>query len=214
MMRAFLIVMDSVGIGGAPDAGCYFNGTTPDTGANTLGHIARACAAGQADVGRAGPLRLPTLGGLGLWHALAAASDEATPDAELDATPVTGCWGHATELSQGKDTPSGHWELAGLPVPFDWHYFPDTVPAFPDALVARVSDLAGEAGVLGNCHGSGMAMIDQFGPDHMHSGWPICYTSADSVFQIAAHEVHFGLDRLLDLCAAIAPRLHAMKVGR
>jgi phosphopentomutase len=211
MARAFLVVMDSVGIGGAPDAARYFNGAVPDTGANTLAHIAQACGEGRADDGRCGPLRLPHLDGLGLGAAVRLASGAATPG--LEATP-TGLWGAATETSRGKDTPSGHWELAGLPVPWDWHYFPDTVPAFPEDLSRAVAQAAGTGGILGNCHASGTAILDKLGAEHIRSGWPICYTSADSVFQIAAHEDAFGLDRLLQLCADIAPRLHAMKVGR
>lgn len=204
--RAFLVVMDSVGIGGAPDAGAFFNGDLPDIGANTLGHIAQACADGLANDGRTGPLNIPNLTRLGIFGAEALANDRA-----VDAS---GSWGAATEISKGKDTPSGHWELAGLPVPWDWHYFPDATPAFPDHIVKAVCDAAGVDGILGNCHGSGTDMLLRFGPDHLDSGFPICYTSADSVFQIAAHEDSFGLDRLLELCAAVAPALHDMKVGR
>ena len=198
--RAFLVVMDSVGIGGAPDASSYFNGLVPDTGANTLGHIAQAV-----------PLNVATLDQLGLGAALTLASGMTGPG--LGATP-TGAWGAATELSRGKDTPSGHWEIAGVPVPWDWHYFPDTDPCFPDDLVVDVCLAAGTGGILGNRHASGTTIIAQEGVRHLKTGWPICYTSADSVFQIAAHEQAFGLDRLLKLCADIAPRLHAMKVGR
>ncbi len=200
MARAFLIVMDSVGIGGAPDAGAYFNGSVPDTGANTLAHIAAARG-----------LRLPVLDGLGLGAAVRLASGVAVPG--LGAEPA-GRWGAATEVSRGKDTPSGHWELAGVPVPWDWAYFPNETPAFPPDLVAAVCAEAGTAGILGNCHASGTEIIDRLGADHLRTGWPICYTSADSVFQIAAHEEGFGLDRLIALCRAVAPRLHAMKVGR
>ncbi|MBO9430689.1 phosphopentomutase [Sulfitobacter sp. R18_1] len=211
MGRAFLVVIDSVGIGGAPDAGDFFNGDLPDTGANTLGHIAQACAAGEAEEGRSGPLALPNLDRLGLGAALTLASGMEAPG--LGAAPE-GRWGAATEVSQGKDTPSGHWELAGLPVPWAWHYFPDETPAFPADLTAEVARLAGTDGILGNCHASGTAIIERLGAAHCESGWPICYTSADSVFQIAAHEETFGLDRLLKLCEDIAPRLHEMKVGR
>ncbi len=206
MARAFLIVMDSVGCGGAPDAADF-----GDAGANTLGHIAEACAAGRADVGRSGPLRMPHLDGLGLGAAIALASGLKAPG--FDAVPE-GRWGAATEVSRGKDTPSGHWELAGVPVPWDWTYFPDTVPAFPADLVALVCKLAGTVGILGNCHASGVPIIEQHCAEHLRTGWPICYTSADSVFQIAAHEEAFGLERLLKLCQDLAPHLHAMKVGR
>ena len=211
MGRAFLVVIDSVGIGGAPDAGDFFNGDLPDTGANTLGHIAQSCAAGEAEEGRSGPLALPNLDRLGLGAALKLASGMEAPGLSAAAE---GLWGAATEVSQGKDTPSGHWELAGLPVPWAWHYFPDETPAFPADLTAEVARLAGTDGILGNCHASGTAIIERLGAEHCGSGWPICYTSADSVFQIAAHEETFGLDRLLKLCEDIAPRLHEMKVGR
>jgi phosphopentomutase len=211
MPRAFLIVMDSAGCGGAPDAASYFNGEHPDTGANTLGHIAEACARGEAEDGRTGLLALPNLDGLGLGAAIRLASGLDAPG--LGAAP-TGVWGAATEISRGKDTPSGHWELAGVPVPWDWHYFPDTIPAFPKNLLDKVCELAGTKGTLGNCHASGVPIIEEHCAEHLRTGWPICYTSADSVFQIAAHEEFFGLDRLLKLCADLAPTLHAMKVGR
>jgi phosphopentomutase len=209
-MRAFLVVMDSVGIGGATDARAFFNGDRPDTGADTLGHIMQACAEGRADQGRSGPLHLPNLASLGLFHAHALATGAG------DVNPPTpqGLWGCANEISKGKDTPSGHWELAGLPVPWDWHYFPDTQPAFPPELSQLAAQIAGTDGILADCHGSGTVMIDQFGAEHVKTGKPICYTSADSVFQIAAHEEIFGLQRLYDLCEALAPHLHKMKVGR
>lgn len=206
MNRAFLIVMDSVGCGGAPDAAEF-----GDEGANTLGHIAQACAAGQAEEGRSGPLAMPVLDKLGLGAAIRLASGAATPG--LTATPE-GLWGAATEVSPGKDTPTGHWELAGVPVPWDWTFFPHTDPAFPPDLMALAARLAGTEGLLGNVHASGTEIIDRLGAEHLRTGWPICYTSADSVFQIAAHEEAFGLDRLLALCEALAPHVHAMKVGR
>lgn len=206
MARAFLIVMDSVGCGGAPDAAAF-----GDEGANTLGHIARACAEGRAETGRSGPLRLPVLDALGLGAAIRLASGVQAPG--LGALPQ-GRWGAATEVSNGKDTPSGHWELAGVPVPWDWTYFPDTQPAFAPDLMALVARLAGTGGTLGNCHASGVPIIAAHCEEHLRTGWPICYTSADSVFQIAAHEEAFGLERLYRLCADLAPHLHAMKVGR
>jgi phosphopentomutase len=206
MPRAFLIVMDSVGCGGAPDAAEF-----GDAGANTLGHIAEACAAGRADDGRSGPLRLPVLDSLGLGAAIRLASGRDAPG--LGAAPQA-AWGAATEVSMGKDTPSGHWELAGVPVPFRWHYFPQTVPTFPvwltDAMI-----LAGRLpGILANSHASGTEVIEAFGAEHLRTGAPICYTSADSVLQIAAHEQAFGLDRLYDLCLQTAAMVHPMRVGR
>jgi len=199
MPRAFLVVMDSVGIGGAPDAGQFFNGTLPDTGANTLGHIYEACAP-----------KLPHMESLGLREAITLASGLPQPAAPR----LKGRYAAATEVSLGKDTPSGHWELAGVPVPWAWHYFPDTSPAFPPEITALVQKLAGTEGILGNSHASGTEVIDRLGAEHMRTGFPICYTSADSVFQIAAHEDSFGLTRLLTLCKELAPHLHKLKVGR
>lgn len=211
MPRAFLVVMDSVGIGGAPDAGDFFNGDLPDTGANTLGHIAQACAQGVAEEGRSGPLRVPTLDALGLGAALELASGVAAEG--LGAVP-SGLWGAAQEVSAGKDTPSGHWELAGLPVPWEWGYFAQKTNSFPQDVLDEVARLAGTDGVLGNSHASGTEIIARLGERHQQTGRPICYTSADSVFQIAAHEESFGLERLLQLCRDLAPMLHARRIGR
>ncbi|MEM9432782.1 MAG: phosphopentomutase [Pseudomonadota bacterium] len=198
MSRAFLIVMDSVGCGGAPDAAAF-----GDEGADTLGHIANACLQGRAEDGRSGPLRMPHLTRLGLGAFIG------QPDPD-----PTGLWARATEVSPGKDTPTGHWELAGVRVPWDWHYFPNQKPAFPKEISSLVAALAESDGILGDCHASGTEIIDDLGLEHIATGAPICYTSADSVFQIAAHEEHFGLGKLLDLCQSIAPKLHEMKVGR
>ncbi|MGJ8602928.1 MAG: phosphopentomutase [Marivita sp.] len=211
MTRAFLVVMDSVGIGGAPDADQFFNNGTPDTGANTVLHIAQACAEGRAEDGRSGLLHLPTLSALGLGQAIELACGQVAPG--LDAVPAAR-WAAATEVSRGKDTPSGHWELAGVPVPWDWTYLPDTVPSFPPEITARICALAGTDGILGNCHSNGVQVIDRFGAEHLRTGKPICYTSADSVLQIAAHEKAFGLDRLLRLCEELAPMMHARRIGR
>ncbi|ARC37602.1 phosphopentomutase [Paracoccus yeei] len=198
--RAFLIVMDSVGIGGAPDADCYSNAGLPDTGANTLAHIAQAR-----------PLAMPNLDRLGLGAAIRLASGVAAPG--LGAAPQ-GLWGAATEVSRGKDTPSGHWEIAGVPVPWDWHYFPDTRPSFPPDLSAAIARAAGTGGILGDEHASGTEIIERLGAEHLRTGWPICYTSQDSVLQIAAHEDAFGLERLYRLCRDVAALVHPMRVGR
>lgn len=206
MPRAFLVVLDSVGCGGAPDAAEF-----GDQGADTLGHIAAACLAGAADEGRSGPLLTPTLDSLGLRAAMALATGRSVSRAGLRPDAM---WGAAQEVSSGKDTPSGHWELAGVPVPWDWGYFPKTGPAFDAELTVRVAQLAGTEGILGNCLASGTEIIARLGAEHLRSGWPICYTSSDSVFQIAAHEEAFGLDRLLRLCSDLAPYLHAKKIGR
>ena len=198
--RAFLIVLDSVGCGGAPDAAAF-----GDEGANTLLHIARH----RATAGT--PLHLPNLAALGLGSAIELASGEAPPGL---GTEAQGRWGAATEVSQGKDTPSGHWELAGVPVPFDWHYFPDADPAIPPEITARIAELAGTEGTLCNKHASGIPVIAEHIAAHLQTGWPIVYTSADSVIQIAAHEEAFGLKRLIGICEALAPEMHALRVGR
>lgn len=200
MARVFLIVLDSVGCGGAPDADQFFNGEVPDTGANTLGHIIR-------DHG----LNVPNLDALGLGAAVRLSTGTDTPG--LTAKPV-GRWGVARERSRGKDTPSGHWELAGLPVPWDWTYFPETHPAFPPDVTQALCKAAGTEGILCNAHASGTQVIDDLGAEHLRTGYPICYTSADSVLQIAAHEEAFGLERLLLMCRDVAPMLHDMRVGR
>lgn len=198
--RAFLIVMDSVGIGGAPDAAQYFNAGLPDTGANTLAHIADAH-----------PLAMPHLDRLGLGAALTLASGAV---AKGLGAPPQGLWGAATEMSRGKDTPSGHWEIAGVPVPWEWHYFPDARPSFPPDLSAQIARAAGTEGILGDEHASGTEILDRLGGAHLRSGWPICYTSVDSVLQIAAHEEAFGLERLYALCREVADMVHPMRVGR
>ena len=206
MPRAVLMVMDSVGCGGAPDAADF-----GDEGANTLGHIIAACAAGRAEEGRSGPLRVPNMARLGLGAAIRAASDIDLPG--LDAVPQ-GIFGAATEVSRGKDTPSGHWELAGVPVPWDWHYFPRTNPAIPPEITDPMIERGGLPGTLCNAHSSGMPVLRDFGEAHIRTGKPILYTSADSVLQIAAHEQHFGLERLYELCRMTAEIVHPLRVGR
>lgn len=194
-MRAIVLVMDSVGVGGAPDAAAY-----GDEGADTIGHIAASCACGQADSEfRAGPLAVPNLIALGLAEACTLAVGR-TPDGLCRSSSLEGRCGCGREISRGKDTPSGHWELSGVPVTFDWSYFPRQVPCFPRELVSEFCTRAGVSGILGDCHASGTEIIAQFGAEHMRSQRPICYTSADSVFQIAAHEQTFGLERLYALC--------------
>jgi phosphopentomutase len=214
MARAFLIVLDSVGIGGAPDAADYFNHATPDSGADTLGHIAQRCSDGRAnrDGLRSGPLSLPNLAALGLGKAAQLASGRLP--ANLDTDVINGRYAAATEVSRGKDTPSGHWEIAGVPVPFEWGYFPDADTAFPPDLMQAFMTQARLPGTLCNRHGSGTSVISAHGMEHIASGKPIVYTSADSVFQIAAHEEHFGLDRLYEVCAIARRLVDPLVIGR
>jgi len=206
-LRALIGVLDSFGIGAAPDAERF-----GDAGANTFGHIASACAQGRGDSDkRKGPLNLPNLLSLGLGLA-ARETDARVP--EMRNGPATGRYGAAAELSLGKDTPSGHWEMMGLPVDYDWGYFPTTIPSFPKELTDAFIAATGVPGILGDCHASGTVIIDQYGEEHIRSGKPICYTSADSVFQIAAHETHFGLERLYEVSEIARRLVDPYNVGR
>lgn len=210
MARAIILMLDSLGVGGAADAARF-----GDEGANTLGHIAAECAAGRADRGRQGALQIPHLIRLGLGHAVVAAGGEFPAGLQADGEPVA-AYGCAAEISSGKDTPSGHWELAGCPVLFDWHYFPEPVQSFPAELLATLVRKGALPGLLGNCHASGTEVLDRLGEEHIRTGAPIVYTSADSVFQIACHEQHFGLERLYALCQLVRAELDAagLNVGR
>jgi phosphopentomutase len=212
--RALLIVLDSVGIGGARDAAAY-----GDEGADTVGHIAEACARGAGDRAglRAGPLLLPHLAKLGLGLACEASTGRLPVDLAPDLAPaeaLEGAFGYGVETSRGKDTPSGHWEIAGVPVDFDWGYFPNSQPTFPPELTGALIDEFGLPGILGNRHASGTAIIDELGLLSTTSGKPICYTSVDSVFQIAAHERAFGLERLYALCQVARRLCDPYRIGR
>ncbi|WP_439600911.1 phosphopentomutase [Devosia sp.] len=196
MPRAILCILDSFGIGGAPDAADY-----GDTGADTLGHIAANYE-----------ISLPNMDALGLGAA-ARLSTGQVPRGLTD-KPRGGRWGVGREVSKGKDTPSGHWEIAGVPVPFDWGYFPQTEPTFPPELIAQLVERSGIPGILGNKHASGTAVIAELGEESIRTGKPICYTSIDSVFQIAAHETHFGLERLYRLCETAFALTAPLNIGR
>ena len=203
MGRAVILVMDSFGIGATDDADRF-----GDVGANTLGSIARIRAASVE-----GPLDLPNLSRLGLMHAAAESAGE-FPEGCPRVAEIIGAYGYASELSSGKDTPSGHWEIAGVPVLFDWGYFTDRTNTFPPELIERLVARARLPGVLGNCHSSGTTIIAELGEEHMASGKPIVYTSADSVFQIACHEETFGLKRLYDLCDIARELVDEYNIGR
>ena len=127
---------------------------------------------------------------------------------------LTGQWGFGVETSKGKDTPSGHWEIAGGPVDFAWGYFPQTIPAFPPELTQALIEQAHLPGILANKHAGGVEVIEDYGEEHLKTGKPICYTSADSVLQIAAHEEAFGLERLYDTCKIAREIFDPMKIGR
>ncbi len=208
MARAFIFVLDSFGIGGAADADKY-----GDAGSDTFGHIAEACATGKADRDglRNGPLAVPNMAALGLGRAARTATGFVFPDAPAGQGNFHGA---AQEVSSGKDTPSGHWEIAALPVRFDWGYFPDTIPAFPASLTEAMIHEGKVPGILANRHASGTGVIEEFGVEHIRTGMPICYTSVDSVLQIAAHEDHFGLERLYDFCKTVRRLVDPLNIGR
>jgi phosphopentomutase len=199
--------MDSFGIGETEDAGRF-----GDTGANTFGHIAECCANGTVEHSR-GSLNLPNLARLGLLHAAQESCGHFPAGLNTD-VEIIGAYGHAKELSTGKDTPSGHWEMTGVPVLFDWGYFTDRENTFPPELLEKLIDQAGLPGVLGNCHASGTVIIAELGEEHMRTGKPIVYASADSVLQIACHEETFGLDRLLEVSQVARKLVDEYNIGR
>lgn len=194
MARAFLLVLDSVGIGGAPDAASF-----GDAGADTLGHI---CGRMKLDV--------PNMAALGLGLA----AELSTGRNPLPAVPLIGQFGAAREVSRGKDTITGHWEIAGVPLDHDWGYFPHTIPAFPPDLIEAIVTRCRLPGLLALCHASGTEVIEEFGEEHIRTAKPIAYTSTDSVLQIAAHEQHFGLERLYEVCRVARELTYPMNIGR
>ena len=185
--RVFLLLLDSLGIGALDDASKF-----DDVGSNTLRNIIEYCAIGKADKNgvRCGPLQINNLIRLGL---LAAEENDSNFRA-------AGKYGSSCEISFGKDTSSGHWEMMGVPVLFNWGYFPSSYPSFPEELTNSLIREVAIPGILGNCAASGTAIINRLGDEHIRTSMPICYTSADSVFQVAAHEESFGLESLYEFC--------------
>jgi phosphopentomutase len=175
--------MDSVGIGELPDADAY-----GDAGSNTIGNIARAV-----------PLRIPTLRSLGLARLVEIGGDRPAP---------AGACGRMAEASPGKDSVTGHWEIAGLVLQRAFPTFPH---GFPEGLIREFERRIGRR-TLANTVASGTAIIDALGPEHMRTGAPIVYTSADSVFQIAAHESVIPIDELYRMCH-VAFELAALGLG-
>jgi len=199
--RVIILMMDSFGIGGAPDAENY-----GDSGANTFAHI----------VQKNGGLQIPHLANLGLVKA-----EEEAGGIPLrlncSANPLFSFghkYGHAKEISKGKDTTSGHWEMAGTPVLTDWGYFPAAYPSFPEKLIAEICRKGKISGILGNKAASGTQIIAELGVEHIKSGKPIFYTSADSVLQIACHEKYFGLERLYHLCEVAFKAVSPYRIAR
>ena len=194
MRRVFWLVMDGVGVGAAADAGAF-----GDEGANTLSNIAR-----EALKTRGTPLRIPNLLSLGAGLVTEVAGAE-------NPSIILGSHGKAQEQSQGKDTTSGHWEMAGLPVATA---FPVYEGGFPDEIIERWISENHLPGILGNCAASGTEILDRLGMEHMRTGKPILYTSADSVWQVAAHEESFGLEKLYSICKSARKICDELNLGR
>ncbi|MBK2123978.1 phosphopentomutase [Fangia hongkongensis] len=192
--KVIILLMDSFGIGESKDAVRF-----GDEGGDTLGHIVDYRAP-------CNPLRLPNLAKRGLEEAaqMSRARPLSVSLSEEENTQVQNSkFGYCIEQSLGKDTPSGHWEIAGVPVLFDWHYFErkETGSVFPQAFLDEwVKRTNLTEGFLDAGHGSGTEVLKSLGVEHCITKKPIIYTSADSVFQIAAHEEYFGLERLYELC--------------
>ena len=180
--RVILVVLDGVGAGELPDAPKF-----GDVGSNTLGNLSRSY---KAKYGRA--LQLPNLARLGLGGLTAI---EGIP--ALSPGKGVGAFGRAREHSTGKDTTSGHWEMLGLTVTREFAVFPN---GFPKEIIDRWCRENNLPGVLGNKPASGTEIIEELGVEHIRTGKPILYTSADSVWQVAAHEEAFGLERLQKIC--------------
>ena len=189
LQRVFLVVLDSVGCGALPDAHLF-----GDEGTDTLGHTAQAV----------GGLNLPCLGALGLGniHPILGVEPAAAPLAS---------WGVMHEASAAKDTTTGHWEMTGLLSPVPFATYPE---GFPPEIMEAWLAATGLPGFLGNRPASGTQILDELGPRHLETGWPIVYTSADSVFQIAAHERIIPLERLYELCRAARRILDPYRVAR
>ena len=192
--RVIWIVLDGVGAGELPDAKAY-----GDTGSNTLRNLSQAFKKSE---GRT--LKLPNLEKLGV-------AGITNIEGLTHSKYKMGSYGKALEQSLGKDTTSGHWEMMGLVVDKAFATYPN---GFSDEIVARWCKENNLPGVLGNCTASGTEIIKQYGEEHMRTGKPILYTSADSVWQVAAHEESFGLDRLLSVCKSARKLCDELQISR
>lgn len=218
MKRSIVLVLDSFGVGASADAGQFVEtlddgSSFNDAGSNTLGHIAKACLEGKANINRHGPLRLPNLKRLGL-----AEVGRQSSGYQFCKQPYVisdnARYGYAKELSSAKDSASGHWEMMGTPVLFEWGYFKSRQSSFPQSLLDEIVKRAELPGYLGNCHASGTDILEQLGEEHIKTGKPIFYTSTDSIFQIACHEQSFGLERLYQLCQITRELVDEYHIGR
>lgn len=200
MAKAIILMMDSFGVGGAKDAAKF-----DDEGANTFLHIAENYP----------HFSVPNLQALGLVDAGEIASGKRAPVEDGKAKlKLSSKFGAMEEVSAGKDTISGHWEMAGVPVKKDFGHFKLEYPSFPDELVKKICQRAGLNGILGNKAASGTVIIQELGEEHIVTGKPIFYTSADSNLQIAAHEKYFGLEKLYQLCEIAFEEVKPYNIGR
>jgi len=195
-MKAIVVILDSVGIGAAPDAEKY-----GDVGASTLSHLAKA----------AGGLKAPTLQAMGLGNIPGILNNDPIEGVPAESNP-TASFGAMQEVSDGKDTITGHWEIAGLEVNPGFCGFPPT-DSFPQELIDAFEKETGRK-IIGNKAASGTAIIDELGPEHVETGNLICYTSADSVFQIAAHEKVVPVPELYRYCEIARRLCNPLRVGR
>lgn len=200
--RAIIMVLDSFGLGALPDADKF-----GDVGSDTLGHIDEYAKKNNLE------FNIPNLLKIGLGNAYNVVNKKRLHTDKQDYT-LNGSFGACLELSSGKDTTSGHWEIAGSPVLFDWGYFSDLKNSFPKELLENIIKKSGITGFLGNCHASGTDIIRDLGLEHIKTGKPIFYTSADSVFQIACHEEYFGLEKLYKLCELVRTELEGYNIAR
>ena len=198
--RVFWVILDGVGAGELPDAQLY-----GDRGSNTLGNLSRAYRATHGRV-----LQLPNMAAWGLGNITPMEGIHPQP-AGAGKAGANGAFGRAVEKSLGKDTTSGHWEMAGLVVTKAFATFPT---GFPQEVVDRWCRENGLPGVLGNKTASGTTIIDELGPEHLRTGKPILYTSADSVWQIAASEETFGLERLYEISKSARKICDELQIGR
>jgi phosphopentomutase len=191
MNNFFIIVLDGVGVGELPDANLY-----GDQGSNTLGNIAL----------EVNGLKLPNLEKLGLGNIIPIKGVKTVADSSAS-------FGKMNELSKGKDSTTGHWELSGLFVDTDFDYYPD---GFSDEIVKKFLEVTECKGILGNKAASGTEIISELGDEHIKTGFPIVYTSADSVFQIAAHQDIIPLEKLYEICEKTRNQVltDPLKIGR
>lgn len=199
--KVIILMLDSFGVGGAPDAELF-----GDKGADTFAHIVQSMNG----------LSVPNLQALGL-EKLAKEAGRQEFDLHIQTSAkieIGHKFGYAREISKGKDTTSGHWEMAGTPVLTEWGYFKPDYPSFPQNLVDEICQKGDLSGVLGNKAASGTAIIEELGEKHIQSLQPIIYTSADSVLQIACHEKYFGLERLYALCEIAYKAVQPYNIAR